>query len=281
MKIAVLCDIHANLPAFRAVLAHLDAVAPHLVVVGGDIINRGPEPRACLEIVLDRIAHHGWRYLKGNHEDYVLKAAAGTAALPEWERKLCAHSAWTAERVRDWLPEIAAWPDSVECSAPDGSSLAVFHASRKGNRVGLYEFMQDHEIADCVRPLQPAICVGHTHVPFIREIEGTLVVNAGAVGMPFDGDPRASYALFEWQPEGWRVEIVRIPYDRAETEAAYHRTGYWTDAGPMVPLILEELHVAASRLGWWHRQYEASVRTGTISVEASVAALLRDGPPRS
>ncbi len=275
MKIAVLSDIHANLPAFRAVMSHLDAVAPHRVIVGGDIINRGPEPRACLEIILDRMARHRWLVIKGNHEDYVLTASAGLSRFPEWERKLCSHSAWTAEAVRDHLATIASWPDSLELQMPDGSHLTCFHASKKGNRVGLYEFMQDAEIMEHVHPVNSAMCVGHTHVPFIRFIEGKLIVNSGAVGMPFDKDPRACYALLEWRPEGWQAEIIRVPYDRGLTESAYIETGYATEAGPMVPLILEELRLATSRLGIWHRTYESRVSSGQMTVEESVADMLR------
>ena len=276
MKIAVLSDIHANLPAFEAVLAHLASVEPHHVLVGGDIINRGPHPRECLELVIERIEHHGWQVLKGNHEDYVLKAAQGTERLPEWERKLCRHSAWTADRLTGLLPLIAAWEDSIELPMPDGSHLTCFHASKKGNRVGLYEFMQDAEMLEHVHPAPSAMCVGHTHVPFVRFIEGKLIVNSGAVGMPFDRDPRASYALFEWSPEGWNAEIIRVPYDRELTEKAYIETGYLTDAGPMVPLIREELRHACSRLGIWHRTYESLVASGQMSIEDSVQAMLRE-----
>ncbi len=274
MKIAVLSDIHANLPAFEAVLAHLASVEPHAVLVGGDIINRGPQPRECLDIVMDRVTHHDWRVLKGNHEEDVLKAAAGPRHLPEWEQQLCRHSEWTAARIAEYLPAIALWEDSIELPMPDGSHLTCFHASKKGNRVGLYEFMQDNEMLEHMHPVHSAMCVGHTHVPFVRFIEGTLIVNSGAVGMPFDRDPRASYALFEWSAAGWNVEIIRVPYDRERTEKAYRDTGYLTDAGPMVPLIREELRHATSRLGVWHRTYESMVASGQMTLEDSVRAML-------
>jgi len=274
MKIAVLSDIHANLPAFEAVLAHLASVEPHHVLVGGDVINRGPHPRECLEMVLDRIAHHGWQVLKGNHEEYVLKAAMGISHLPEWEQQLIRHTTWTADRISDYLPVISAWDDSIELPMPDGSQLTCFHASKKGNRVGLYDFMQDREIMEFVHPAYSAMCVGHTHIPFVKFIEGKLIVNSGAVGMPFDRDPRASYALFEWRAEGWSVEIIRIPYDRNLTEQAYRDTGYLSDAGPMVPLIREELRHASSRLNLWHRTYEALVVSGQMTMEDSVQAML-------
>jgi len=274
MRIAAISDIHANLPAFEAVLNHLDALAPDVVVVGGDVINRGAQPLEVLDSVLDRVRHHGWRILKGNHEDYVLKASRGTAHLAAWEREVCAHTLWTARRIADRLPEIAAWPDMLEVKAPDGSSLACYHASKTGNRAGLYRFMEDHEIESHLDSAGSAWCVGHTHVPFIRRVRDRLVVNAGAVGMPFDGIPDASMALVEWTPAGWEAEIIRIPYDRALTMEAFHRTGYIRDGGLMVRLIVHELETASPMLGKWHVRYEKSLASGAMTLAESVELML-------
>jgi putative phosphoesterase len=275
MKIAVLSDIHANLPALDAVLAHMESISPDAVIVGGDVINRGPHPRECLERILDRIERNGWLVIKGNHEDYVIQASRGTSSIPEWERLLCAHSVWTADKIREYLPIISAWPNHLEFTVPDGSILTCFHASKKGNRVGLYEFMQDDELLEHAHSIHSALCVGHTHVPFIRIVHNKLIVNSGAVGMPFDHDHRASYALLDWSTEGWSAEIMRVPYNRMATAKAYHETGYLDEGGPMVPLILEELHHAKSMLGVWHRTYEKDVAAGTMSIEESVQAMLQ------
>ena len=274
MRVAVLADLHANLPATRAALAAVDACRPDRVVVAGDVINRGPRPRECLELVLERAAARGWRMVKGNHEEYVLKEAAAPGGRPDWERKLCQHTGWTLERVRDLLPAIAAWPDAVDLDAPDGSRARCVHASRLGNRAGLYAHHGDAELAERVEDAFACYCAGHTHIPFQRRWRNTLVVNAGAVGMPFDGDPRAAFALLEWTPAGWTARIERVPYDRAETERDYHATGYLRDGGPMVRLILRELHTARPRLGEWHRLFEHIVAQAHITIEQSVEDML-------
>ncbi|HMP90154.1 MAG TPA: metallophosphoesterase [Kiritimatiellia bacterium] len=276
MKVAVISDIHANLPAMTAVSQHIESVKPDCVVVAGDVINRGPQPLECLEWVLNNVNEKGWRILKGNHEDYVLHASHGTSHLQEWEQKLCAHSLWTANIIHEYIHTIASWPDHVDIFAPDHSRLTCFHASRRGNRAGLYEFMQDHELLEHLGSAPPAVCVGHTHIPFIRYLSENLVVNSGAVGMPFDHIPDASYAVLQWSPSGWTAEIIRVPYDRKRTEEAYHSTGYLEQGGPMVPLILKELRDAAPRLGVWHRRYEKDVSTGRISVEESVDIMIKD-----
>jgi len=274
MKIAVLSDIHANLPALQTVLEHVESARPDVVVVGGDVINRGPQPRECLEIILGKIRNNHWRVLKGNHEDYVLKAAKGIQHLPEWEQQVCAHTVWTSRLIPEYLPEIARWPDHLEITVPDGSHLTCFHASKKGNRVGLYSVMTDNELMDHVSSVNSAMCVGHTHVPFTRFINGKLVVNTGAVGMPFDGNPRASYALLTWSVDGWTAEIIRLPYDRELTLKAMHDTGYISEGGLMVRLIVEELKRSSPWLGKWHVRYEESVANGLITLEDSIDAML-------
>jgi len=276
MKIAVLSDIHANLPALKTVLDHVESAEPDMVVVGGDVINRGPQPRECLEIILDKIHNDQWKVLKGNHEDYVLKASLGLEHLPVWEQKVCAHTVWTSRLIPDYMNEISKWPDDLEIPVSDTSHLTCFHASKKGNRVGLYSFMADHELLDHVSTVSSAMCVGHTHVPFTRYISGKMVVNAGAVGLPFDGNPCASYALLSWSVDGWTAENIRLPYDRELTLKAMHDTGYLYDGGLMVPLIVEELKHSGPRLGKWHMRYEKSVAEGLMTIEDSIEAMLSE-----
>lgn len=279
MRLAVLSDIHANGPAFEAVLAHVEAARPDQVLVGGDTINRGPCPRACLETVLDRIRTHQWRVIRGNHEDYILRASRGVSELKAWEQMVFAHTLWTFRHVEDYLPVIAAWPDELELPMPDGSTLVLAHASRKGNRVGLYSDMNDEELLDHAHPHAGIYCAGHTHIPFVRQVGSRWFVNVGAVGMPFDGDHRAAYALLDWFPDGWKIEIVRVPYDREATERAYLDSGYFAEGAPMTSLIRWELRHARPRLGYWHIRYEQAVDSGMISLEDSVQQVLTEPWP--
>lgn len=276
MKIAVLSDIHANLPALQAVLRHVESSSPDAVVVGGDVINRGPQPRECLELILDKVRNENWRVLKGNHEDYVLHASRGITHLPRWEQQVIAHTVWTSRRVADYLDIISRWPDELAITAPDGSRLSCVHASHKGNRVGLYSFMTDDDFLEHMEHIHSALCVGHTHVPFIRYIHGKLVVNSGAVGMPFDGNPAAGYAMIHWNENGWSAEIIRLPYDREITMKAIKDSGYSADGGLMVRLIIEELKHAGPRLGKWHVRYEKLVASGQMNLEDSIAAMLTE-----
>ncbi len=277
MRIAVLSDLHANRHAFDALLAELAALRPDHVVVAGDVINRGPDPRSCLEEVLDRARTQRWRALKGNHEEFVLRADGGEGDRPGWERLLYAHTRWTRDRVRDLLPAVAAWPDHLSLTGPDGSEVRFAHASMRGNRHGMYEDMEAPVLADLAAPPPSVLVVGHTHIPFIRTLDGgTLIINAGAAGLPFDGCTDPSYAVLDWRDGGWRADIRRFTYDRAAQEEAYASSGYLDGGGPMVRLILHEHRQARPCLGLWHRRYEPAVAAGKLSIEDSVARLLED-----
>ena len=99
MKIAVISDIHGNIPALETVTADIEQWQPDNVIVDGDIINRGPLSRDCLEWILARQQRDDWQVVRGNHEDYVLECAAvdSTADAPEFEVRQFAY--WTYQQV--------------------------------------------------------------------------------------------------------------------------------------------------------------------------------------
>jgi predicted phosphodiesterase len=282
VKIVLLADIHSNLAALEAVLAHVDTLQPDRVIVAGDVVNRGPRPEACLARIAGMRRDCGWLVFRGNHEDYLLAEAEQRDERPEWAQDLCRHTAWTHHRIRSELDEIRRWPGHVEFEGPGGQLIRVVHGSMHGNRAGLYDHMEDDVLHNMVAPTlsgvegpAPAVLgAGHTHIPFVRKVKSTLIVNAGAAGLPFDGDQRASFAVIDMDEHGARAEIVRVPYDLARAERDFHETGYLADGGMMVPLILQELHQAKARIGVWHARYEKLVAAGKMGMRESVQELL-------
>lgn len=275
MKLAVLADIHANLPALRAVLDSIDAWQPDAVVVAGDIINRGPRPAECLRLVQERQRTAGWRLLLGNHEEYVLHQAQPDTVHSGPRFEIFRSSYWTLQQLNGDVADLQALPFSQSLFAPDGSEARIAHASMRGTRDGIFRETPDAVLRLQVgRPHAPLFVVGHTHWPLVRWVDDTLVVNVGAVGMPFDGDPRASYGRLTWQRSGWQAQIVRLPYDRRQTEQDYFDTGFLSGGGPLARLMLLELQHARSQLYQWALTYEASVMAGELSMDSSVERFL-------
>lgn len=275
MKLAVLADIHANLPALQAVLEDIDAWHPDAVVVAGDIVNRGPRPLECLRLVQQRERSQGWLSLLGNHEEYVIHQTRPDAPRCGPAFEIFQSSYWTLQQLNGDVAALEALPFTQSLTAPDGSEARIVHASTRGTRDGVFPTTPDEQLRQQMgRPRVPLFVVGHTHWPLVRRLDGTLVVNVGAVGMPFDGDPRASYGQLTWRNGQWQAEIVRVPYDRSETERDYVTAGFLDAAGPLAMLMLVELRRARSQLYGWSVAYEKAVLAGELSVAESVRLYL-------
>lgn len=272
MRLAVLSDVHSNLVALRAVATDIASQAPDAVVVAGDFINRGPQPAE----VWDFLHERAWPLLRGNHEDYVIAQCAELEDGDELLHALWQPARWTAEKL-DWQgAALQALPLQLEMITPDGSEIRILHGTARRNNEGIFPNTPD-EALPALMGAHPALFVcGHTHVSLVRRFEETLVVNSGAAGLPFDGDPRACYALLHWD-KAWRAEIRRVEYDRAATLHAFESGGFCSGGGPIARIVRREIETARPHLGSFVRRYADAVRDGEISLDAAVKAYLQRG----
>ena len=270
MKLAVLADIHANFVALQTVATHIKTWQPDAVVVAGDIINRGPRSLECLRFVQDKQRTEGWRVVGGNHEDYVLMHDRPDAPRSGPRFEIHRHSYWTYQQLDGHVAALAALPFQQSLPGPDGSEVRVTHASMRSNRDGIYPFTTDQELRQKIRPYAPVLCVGHTHRPLIRRVDGALVVNAGSVGLPFDGDRRAAYARLTWQDGAWQAQIVRVDYDLRAAERDFFETDFFEGSGPLGRVILNELRTGESRLFYWTADHQERVLTGEQTMAEAV-----------
>ncbi len=299
MKLAVLADIHANYAALEEVAAHIDHWHPDAVLVNGDTVNRGPRPRECWEFVRARAnrptpGQPAWVILKGNHEEYVIAHRHPRPHLNNAEVQIFRTSEWTYQQLEptivddlDALPLVleltndGGWQplptQALPGRAPSGPvAIARFtHGSMRDIRDGVYIKTPDATLREQLGPNCPALfAIGHTHQPLIRQIDQTLVVNVGAVGLPFDGDWRAGYAQLTWNTNTWQAEIIRLEYDRAQTENDYVDSGFLQEGGPLSRLMLRELQIARGQLHSWGQTYEAKILSGELTVAQSVDLFL-------
>lgn len=270
MKLAVLADVHANFAALQAISAHIEAWRPDRVVVAGDLVNRGPHPAECLQFVQEKQRAQGWLLVRGNHEDYVLSNARPDAPSsgPAFEVNRPSH--WTYERMNKDVSALEAMPFEQRLPTLDGKDACIVHASMRGNRDGIYPTTPDETLAAQIGDGPSLLCVGHTHIPLIRRLNGTLVVNVGSAGLPFDGNTYPAYAQLTWQDGNWEANIVRVPYDLQQAERDFYESGYLEEAGPLIDLVLIELRSARSLLFHWSAAYQARALSGEISMRASV-----------
>ena len=106
-------------------------------------------------------------------------------------------------------------------------------------------------------------------------------MNSGSVGTPFDGHISASYARLTWHRShgsfgGWRAEIVRLDYDRKQTELDFAQLDYVAEAGPVARIMYAEWQLARSLWPYWEQQYSDSVLAGKIPTDEAVKRFLQD-----
>lgn len=243
-RVAVLADIHGNLPAFDAVLKDAEHMGVDEIALAGDLVGRGPEGNA----VVQRAIHLGLKSVRGNHEDYLLsfhrrEVPEGWLTAEEWG---C--SRWmAAELDEDALAYLEAMPFSmVSTAAP---RLQIFHGSPASNNEGLGVWTDTSLVKNYLDDLDADVMVcGHTHRPASWNFDGRMVVNVGSVGLPFNGDTRAQYAILSENSGSWSVEFRQVEYDQAALFAAYESTGFETHGGATAALLRHEVVTARPHL---------------------------------
>jgi putative phosphoesterase len=216
MKIAVASDIHGNVLALEAILADLERQggADHIVVTG-DMVAYGPAPNEVFAILRELPNAH---FLMGNTDRYLVEKTYPSTGGDEWKDKLLLSFRWTAEHMEARvLHFLGSLPLSLSIRQRDWRLLAV-HGSPCSDEEGITATTSDDDFDRMgIDPAAVDLLVcGHTHVPLDCTIKGVRVVNAGSVGLPFDGVPRACYALISVTPgEATSPEVVlrRVTYD--------------------------------------------------------------------
>jgi predicted phosphodiesterase len=249
MKLAVLSDIHGNLPALEAVLADAETEGVRSLVVNGDMVNRGPSNVP----VLERLAETGAPLLLGNHDDLLRMWVDRDDVLPvEWfGDPFWEGTAWCARQLErsGWIDAIRALPLTYRTVLPGDVRVLVAHGSPRHYREGYGRYLSDESIEEIAIEHGADVLVGsHTHIPMERRHGDVLVLNSGAVGAPFNGDPRAQYLILEFDDASWRHEFRRVPYDRDRSLRAFEVSGYLAEGGLSATIFYEELRTARSLL---------------------------------
>lgn len=240
-RLAILADVHGNLPALDAVLDDIAAQGVDEVLAGGDLVGRGPQGSA----VVQRIRALGYESIGGNHEDYLLAFRRGEVPADWRTTEEWAASRWmAAELDEDDAAYIEALPFSL---ARPG--LRLVHGTVQSNRQGIGPWTDDGALRRQLGRVEERWLVcAHTHRPLVRELDEGTVVNVGSVGLPFNGDRRAQYAIFEGGGDGWRVELRQVAYDLDEIFRIYQTSGFLATGGVTARLLHLELEHASPLL---------------------------------
>lgn len=222
MRLALISDVHANLPALEAVLQDIDVRANvdatyHL----GDLVGYAPWPNE----VVARLREKGIVGISGNYDSTVglnYKHCGCKYEDPRQEELSHVSFEWTkANTSVDTKAYLATLPFRLDTRPlgghASGPALVLVHGTPTLNTV---YWTEDRSDDFCLKMARLAglkagdvIAFGHTHKPWHRTIEGIHFVNTGSVGRPKDGDWRAGYVLLDVGTDGVNVEFVRADYD--------------------------------------------------------------------
>jgi diadenosine tetraphosphatase ApaH/serine/threonine PP2A family protein phosphatase len=214
--LAILYDIHGNLPALDAVLADAQAAGAHRWLLGGDYALFGAWPVE----TLDRLEGLEATWLRGNGERWT----ADPTDAPKREPLRSALAACRELLPVQRIAALAALPQELSLSG-----TLFCHASPGSDVIGFEPVPDDDESERLSGVSAPRVIAGHTHVQFRRPaaVAGVEIVNPGSVGLPLDGDRRAAYAL---QGSDDQVTLRRVEYDvEAAAEAVRERFGPWAE----------------------------------------------------
>lgn len=208
MRVAAISDVHGNLPALDAVLADVEREGVDAIVCGGDVVG-GPFPAE----VLDRLTSRNARFVRGNVDRFTVEGDH------EFEHD------WAAERERlgdARVAAIASWPLNVELEVEGLGRTLFCHAVPSADEPVFTKLTPDDEVVALLGEVDAELVVcGHTHVQVDRRLpNGLRVVNAGSVGMPYEGRRGAFWALL-----GPEVELRCTAYDVEAVAASIREAG--------------------------------------------------------
>jgi putative phosphoesterase len=212
-RVAVITDIHANLPALEAALEATERTDVDAVYCGGDLVGYGPHPNEVCALIEER----GIPTIYGNYDYAIARDLddCGCAYRDRHDRELGQRSvewtlAHTDRRSKDFMRGL---PFDLRFDL-GADRVRLVHGSPRRVNEYLFADKPAHTFeriaagADC-----DVLVFGHTHQPWVREYGGVLFVNCGSIGKPKDGDPRAAFAVLRLDG-GWvAADIERVDYD--------------------------------------------------------------------
>jgi predicted phosphodiesterase len=208
MRIAIISDLHANLAAVESIEESYD-----LLLCLGDLVDYGPQPREVIQWVRERAL----KVVRGNH-DHALANSADCRCAPVMRE--------ASVTTRQWHPRLLSPEDkeylrTLPVADRLGIAGATFHLAHAAPSGDLYDYhivpdASDEALKEPIEGIDTDfILLGHTHLPMLRTIGKTTILNPGSVGQPRHGDSRASYAIWE---DG-EVRFHHSVYDVSRTTA--------------------------------------------------------------
>jgi putative phosphoesterase len=236
MRLALLADIHGNLPALEAVLKELKSDAPDGILVAGDWIA-GPWGNDTLEMLSGHLATS----ILGNMDIRMLEFMDGKAPKNWSTLKQFALTRWNAKHLDErHLGLLRSMPEQRIFQPEGTTAILIVHGSMESPFKGLSNDHHPERINRTFKQLDQAVLVcGHTHFPMVISRNGKTIVNPGAVSGPLNGDVRVQYALLDWRDSHWQAELKAVDYDKTRLIKGFEDSDLLREGGALARCFLE------------------------------------------
>jgi len=256
MRIAIIADIHGNLPALDAALTFIGRLQVDRLLVLGDIVVGSPDSAGCWE----RIKALRCPVLRGNHERYVFDLGT-ERAKPEWSQLQFGPVQFAAAQLGDAARrELAELPTTIRL--PEVPGVLFVHGSARNDTDLVFPYTAESDLGPMFAgATERWILRGHNHYAGVRLWGDRRIVTVGSVGLPLDGTPAAQFTVIEGSARNWTVQQHAVPYDIGAVIRRSRETGYVEQAGPMARLFLREVETAAFHILpflKWQKEQQAS-----------------------
>ena len=225
MKIAIFGDIHGNIEALEAAYREALRIKADRTYHLGDVGGYAP----FVNEVVDFLIEHGIEGVQGNYDEAVANdrehcgckyedpvQAEMSQLSYEWTKK---HASLKSKEYMKKLPGEISFTS-------DGKKVKLFHATPHKNNLYWYADRPEKFFREMAEKADADILVyGHTHKPYKKDFGGKTFINAGSVGKPKDGDPRACIAVLEITTQAVAVDFIRVAYDVDRVAAAIAASG--------------------------------------------------------
>jgi putative phosphoesterase len=235
MRLAVMSDVHGNLPALEAVLEDVQPYEPDGILVAGDFVG-GPQPVETIHLLrsLD-----SWM-IRGNSDTGLLQYGLGDAPEVHYTHRQFALLRWAHRHVdQGTFDLIRSLPEQRVVEIDGTAPIRMVHGSPRDPSESIFPD-RDPVTLDCAlaQTSEPVLVCGHTHIPWKVTRDDRLALNPGAVCGPLNGDVGAQYALLTWRDGRWQAEHRVIPYDLERIRASFRESGLLEEGGALARSFL-------------------------------------------
>jgi|JFJP01.1.fsa_nt_gi putative phosphoesterase len=245
MRLAILADIHGNIPALEAVLKEIEKDAIDGLIVAGDMVA-GPNPVE----VINRLRDLNAWMIRGNNEGYILRFASGEAPAWWYTARQWSFMHWNYRRMdNNTLDFIKELPEQRTIHFAGTDPIRIVHGSPRNVSELIYPEKDIFPLDMSLGMVTESVLIfGHTHEPWQMRRGSQLAFNPGSVCGTFMGKTGGSYAILSWENGQWEAELRELHYDLRLARKAFEDTGLLEEGGAFAERWLHDLEMGINTL---------------------------------